>query len=138
MITAEHDAEHEDPVPSFPWARALLVLLALWLSVWGGSILGGRVGSYLYDDRYAPEPPYSQAEMQTLQRVAPSTFAVAQDDMHAWEETVDLGRSLARIEGTVVGGLLLLGLWGAVGLFWLWNRERERHARLAWELADEV
>ena len=138
MLHAESKSDLEPQVPSFPWSRALLVLLTLWLTVWVGSFLGGRAAIWIYEDRFAPPPPYSEAEMQTLERVAPTTFAVAQEDMAAWRETVDLGSSLARIEGTVVGGLALIGLWGAVGLFWLWNRERERHARMAFELADEI
>jgi hypothetical protein len=117
----------------FPWSRAALLLVVLWASLWAAGFAGGRVGTYIFDERYVAAPPYTETELATLERVSPGTFEVASMDMAAWRDSVDMGRTIARLEGKVVGSLLLLAIWGSLGLVWLWNRQRERHTRLLFQ-----
>ena len=123
-------SEAADEKPRFPWGRALLMLALLWASVWASGVVGGRAGVYLYETRWMPEAPYSAVELENLERVAPTTFRIAKQEMTAWQSHVDVEKSLARVEGGVMAGLVLLGIWGVFGIAWLWNRERERQARL--------
>ncbi len=116
--------------PRFPWARAFLMLALLWASVWASGVVGGRIGVYLYETRSMPEAPYSARQMENLERMAPSSFGIATQEMKAWESQVEVETSLARVEGGVVAGIVLLGIWGVFGIAWLWNRERERQARM--------
>jgi hypothetical protein len=129
-MTTEPEVEDEQPDGGFPWGRAVLLLVVLWASLWGAGLAGGRAGAYVYDDRYVPGPPYTEQELTTLERVSPGTLEVAKLDMQAWRDSVQMGRSIASLEGKVIGSLLLLGIWGSVGLMWLWNRLRERHSHL--------
>jgi len=115
---------------SFPWGRAALLLAVLWASLWAAGLAGGKVGAYVYDDRYLPEPPYSAEQMATIESMAPDTARLARLDMDSWQASVELGRTIARLEGSVVGTLLLLGIWGSLGVMWLWNRQRDRRAQL--------
>ena len=120
------DAEPE-PL-NFPWARAVMLVATLWGSLWLAGMLGGRAGAYLYDDRYVVEAPYTADELATLERVSPDTFRVAELDMNSWESSVVLGRTIARLEGKVAGSLILLGVWGALGVGWLWKRQSARRS----------
>lgn len=115
---------------TFPWGRAALLLAVLWVSLWAAGMAGGVAGAYVYDDRYTPEAPYSAAQLATLERMAPSTFSIASRDMDSWEATVQLGRTIARLEGKVAGTLLVLALCGGFAILWLWKRDRDRRARL--------
>jgi hypothetical protein len=126
--TAESEAV--EAKPRFPWGRAFLMLALLWASVWVSGVVGGRVGVYLYETRWMPEAPYSEREMENLERVAPTSFQIASQEMKAWESHVEVETSLARVEGGVAAGLVLIGVWGVFGVAWLWNRERDRQARL--------
>jgi hypothetical protein len=120
----------EEEAPRFPWQRALMLLLAAWASIWAAGYAGGRAGEYVFDDRYLPDPPYTEQELASLERVSPETFKIAEMDMSAWENGVEMGRTLARLEGRVIGSLVLLGVWASAGLVWLWNRQRARHGSL--------
>ncbi len=124
----ENDAV-EDERTGFPWGSAVLLLAVLWVSLWAAGAAGGFVGVYVYDDKYVPEPPYSEAELAMVERMAPETFKIATLDMEAWEASVELGRTIARLEGKVIGSMLLLGVWGSVGVAWLWNRQRAQRAQ---------
>jgi len=102
----------------------------LWASLWGAGVAGGLAGATIYEDRYMPEPPYSEEQLATIETMSPGTFKIAIQDMEAWEGTVEIGRTIARLEGKVFGSLLLLGIWGSLGLMWLWNRQRDRNSQL--------
>lgn len=115
---------------TFPWGRAALLLLMLWATLWAAVLAGGLAGAYVYDDRYVPEAPYTAAQLTTIESVSPHTFRIASLDMDSWEASVDLGRTIARLEGKVMGSMLLLGVWGSIGIMWLWNRQRDRRAQL--------
>lgn len=114
----------------FPWGRAALLLVMLWATLWAAGFAGGTAGAYVYDDRYVPEAPYTAEQLATIGSVSPETFRIASMDMDSWEASVDLGRTIARLEGKVMGSLLLLGIWGSLGVMWLWNRQRDRRAQL--------
>ncbi len=116
---------------TFPWGRAVLLLALLWATLWGAGLAGGMVGAYVYDDTAVPEPPYTEEQLATIERMAPGTFRVASLDMDSWRASVELGRTIARLEGKVVGSLLLLGIWGSIGVMWLWNRQRDRRSLLS-------
>ncbi|NKB88797.1 MAG: hypothetical protein GKS06_11320 [Acidobacteria bacterium] len=129
MATDPYPDELEAP-PSFPWQRAAVLLLAAWASIWVAGVVGGRAGEYVFDDRYLPEPPYTNQELASLERVSPDTYNLAMMDMGAWETTVDMGRTLARLEGRVIGSLVLLGAWASLGMVWMWNRQRAKRTSL--------
>jgi len=115
---------------TFPWGRAVLVLATLWATLWGAGVVDGMAGAYVYDDRSVPEAPYTEKQLAMIEHVAPETFALANMDMDSWRATVVLGRTIARLEGKVIGSLLLLGVWGSLGVMWLWNRLRDRRSQL--------
>lgn len=115
----------------FPWGRAAVVMLVLWGSLWVAGASGAALGSLIYDDRYAPPAPYTDEQLRSMQRVAPEAATVAERDLQLWAEGVEMGRSVARIEGALAGAMLLLAAWGTLAFVWLWGRERERaHRRL--------
>lgn len=113
----------------FPVFRALLILGLLWGSLWLAGMGGSSVGAYIYDTRYAPQPPYSEDQLRSMERVSGQAVEVARHDLRIWEETVSMGRSVARVEGALAGSMLMLALWGTMGAFWLWGRERDRALR---------
>jgi len=128
-MRTEYDVE-EPERRSFPWGRAIMLLALLWGTLWAAGIAGGFVGAYVYEDRFVPEAPYSAEQLATIERMAPDTFKLATLDMASWQASVEMGRTIARLEGTVIGSMLLLGIWGSIGVTWLWNRQRDRRAQL--------
>ena len=128
-MPTEPDGVEVEPI-AFPWGRAVLLLAVLWITLWGAGVAGGIAGAYIYDDRSVPPPPYTEEQLATIERMAPETFRIATLDMDSWRAGVELGRTIARLEGKVLGSLLILGVWGSVGVMWLWNRQRDRRAGL--------
>ena len=110
----------------FPWLKGLAILGAVWASIWLASVAGGYVGVYIYDVRYSPERPYSDEQLTSMERVQSDVAAVARRDLALWQDSDEVGRSIARLEGALAGGILLLALWGTGGVLWIWGRERER------------
>jgi len=115
---------------TFPWGKAVLLLVVLWVTLWGAGVAGGMAGAYVYDDRSAPEAPYTEKQLAMVERMAPETFRLANLDMESWRASVVLGRTIARLEGKVIGSLLLMGVWGSLGVMWLWSRQRDRRSQL--------
>lgn len=128
-MPTESDAAEVERI-AFPWGRAALLLIVLWATLWAAGLAGGMIGAHVYASNYAPEPPYSTEQLATIERMAPSTYRIATMDMDSWEASVELGRTIARLEGKVIGSLLLLGTWGSIGVVWLWNRQRDRRSQL--------
>lgn len=106
--------------------RAAVILVLLWGSMWLGGAAGSAIGIHIYDTRYAPEPPYTEAQLRSIARASEQAGQVARHDFKLWQETVNMGRSVARIEGAIAGSMLLLAVWGTLGAVWLWNRHRDR------------
>lgn len=113
----------------FPILRALVILALLWGSLWVAGMAGSAAGGYVYDRRYAPQPPYSEEQLRSMERVSDGAAEVARHDLRIWEETVAVGRSVARVEGALAGSMIMLALWGTLAAFWLWSRERDRALR---------
>lgn len=120
----------------FPWGRAALVMLVLWGSLWAAAAAGAALGSFIYDDRYAAPAPYTEEQLRSMQRVAPEAADLATRDLHLWAEGVEMGRSVAKIEGALAGAMLLLAAWGTLAVVWLWGRERERAHRRVLDFAE--
>lgn len=113
----------------FPVYRALLILGLLWGSLWLSGMAGSAVGGYIYDTRYAPQPPYTAQQLRSMERASGQAAEVARQDLRIWEDTVVVGRSVARLEGALAASMLVLALWGTLAAFWLWGRERDRALR---------
>lgn len=111
---------------SFPIGRSLLLLAVLWGSLWAAGIGGAAAGAYVYDTRYAPPAPYTEEQLRSMERVSSPAADLARRDLDLWRETAEMGRSVARVEGALAGGMLMLAVWGALGAFWMWSRQRAR------------
>ena len=116
----------------FPWARAGLLVFAVWLSLWAAGLAGARVGEKIYNERYAEAAPYTAEELESLDNMA-AAAAAAEREMHIWRESVKLGGSVASVEGAMFGTILLLAIWVTGGMIWLWMRERQRQIEAQWE-----
>lgn len=122
--------------PRIPVMRALVLLGVLWTSLWVAGVAGSRVGAYIYDDRYAPAAPYTEEQLQSMQRAAPEVAAMAARDLELWRDNVEMGRSVASLEGALAGTILLLACWATGGVIWMWTRERQRITRGMLDLDD--
>ena len=111
---------------SFPVVQVVVVLAIAWGSVWLAGMLGARVGSHLYYTRSAPERPYTDEQIRSMERASPEAAAVARQDLRVWNETVEMGESIARMEGALAATLGMFAIWGTLGAIWLFGRERER------------
>lgn len=120
----------------FPAFRALGLLAVLWSSLWVAGIAGSKVGAYIYDDRYAPAAPYTEEQLVSMQRAAPEVAAMAERDLELWRDNVEMGRSVASLEGALAGTILLLACWATGGVIWMWTRERQRLTRGMFDLDD--
>lgn len=120
----------------FPFVRAGIVMLLLWGTLWAAGVGGAAIGTMIYNDRYAPPAPYSEEQLRSMQRVAPEAASVAERDLELWVEGVEVGRSVARVEGALAGTMLLLAIWGTLAFVWMWGRERERAQRRLLDLPD--
>jgi len=121
---------------NFPAVRALALLIGLWGSLWIAGLAGSRIGAYIYDDRYAPEAPYTEEQVESMQRAAPEVGAMAARDLELWRDNVEMGRSVASLEGALAGTILLLAILATGGVVWMWTRERQRLTRGPLDLDD--
>lgn len=111
---------------SFPVAQVLGILVVAWGSVWLAGTIGARVGSHLYQTRSAPERPYTDEQIRSMERASPDAAAVARQDLYVWSESTEMGESIARMEGALAATLGMFAIWGTLGAIWLFGRERER------------
>ena len=119
--------------------HAIGILILIWGSLWSSAVIGSRVGNYIYNDRYAPPPPYTAEQIASMRQVSPEAARLAERDVEVWRETVELGTSLAGVEGALAGTVAILAVWLTVGLVWMWNRERRRRLEqeLRWDADGE-
>lgn len=113
----------------FPILHVIGVLAAVWGSMWLSGMAGARIGMHLYETRVAPEAPYTDEQLRSMERASPEAAAVARQDLHVWTETFSMGQSIARVEGALAGTLLMLAVWGTLAAVWLFGRERDRDTR---------
>ena len=113
----------------FSLVRVVGLLGMLWGSLWVAGQGGAMAGSYIYEERYAPPAPYTAQQLRSMERASPEAVELANREVALWRESVDMGRSVASLEGTLAGSMMLLACWATLGVVWMWGRERERLVR---------
>jgi hypothetical protein len=109
-----------------PWIRSIGLVLAIWASLWAAGAAGSWIGGWMYGEFWAPDPPYTEEEIDAMDRSSPTAAGAARREQDLWEESVDLARSIAGLEGALVGTVSILAVWIAAAVLWLWSRERRR------------
>lgn len=117
-----------------PWLRTIALIVAIWVSLWASGTAGAWLGARVYTDFWAPDSPYSAEDLASLERLSPASAETAQSEQDLWEQSVTLARSVAGLEGALVGTVSILAVWISVAVGWLWARERRR--RFVEELED--
>lgn len=122
----------EDP-SGFPWLQAVILVAAASLSMLGVGRLGAIVGEELHE-RNEGTAPYTAEQLRSMEMISPDAAGVAALELATWNEGLEVGRSVARVQGEIVATLVLMLGWAAVIAIWLWRRNR---ARLTQRLLEE-
>jgi hypothetical protein len=101
----------------------------LWGSLWAAGQVGAIAGGYIYEERYAPPAPYTEAQLRSMGRASPEAVEMANREVGLWRESVEMGKAVASLEGTLAGSMMLLACWATGAIVWMWGRERERLVR---------
>ena len=124
------DFYRDDEPGGFPWFQAIVLVVAASVSVMGAGYIGALIAERMHDEEVG-QAPYTAEQLRDLETVSAEAAGVAAMELAAWNESLEVSRSVARVQGEIVATLILMISWAGIIAIWLWRRARARHtARL--------